>query len=435
MSHICPRAPGPLPNAVQAEGVWVTDSNGKRYIDGSGGAIVLNIGHGDRDVVRAMAEQAEKVAYVHGSAFTTESLEKYGEQLAPYLPMDDPIIFPVSGGSEAVETALKMARTYHLANGEDGRWKIIARWNSYHGNSRGALDTSGRIPLRAPYLPWLDKAVHVSPAYEYRCSMAEHPVACGKALAEELGYVIEAEGPETVAAFVAEPVGGATLGAAVPTADYWPAIVDVCRKYGVLVIADEVMTGFGRTGTWFAVYHWGVRPDIMTVAKGCAAGYWPLGLAVASGRVGNALREKGFVHGFTFSHHAVGAAVGSAVLRKLVEGDLIEASRVQGERLIGGLRESLDEDPHVGDIRGLGLMVAVELVKDRATKEPFPRAEKVTERTVAAAKERGLLLYSSTGIADGTNGDLVMLGPPFVISNDVVDQVVSITTEAIASVS
>ena len=434
MSHVFPRVAFDLPTAVHAEGVWITDSDGKRYIDASGGAIVVNIGHGDPMVIEAMLEQARRVSYVHGNYFTTEALEGFADALAPHLPIDDPHVYPVSGGSEAVETAFKMARAFHVANGEETRHKIISRWGSYHGNTRGALDASGRAPLRAPYLPWLDKAIHVPQVYEYRCEMPEHPVGCGKAHAAELDRVIEAEGPDTVAAFIAEPVGGATLGASVPPPDYWPAISEVCRKHGVLLIADEVMTGFGRTGVWFGVDNWKVRPDIIASGKGCSSGYWPLGLAVASGRIAKLLRATGFVHGFTYSHHSVGAAVGTAVLRRLVDEDLIEAGRVQGEALIDGLREALGDHPHVGDIRGLGPMMAVEFVKERADKDPFPRGDRVTERVVAAAKERGLLVYAGTGNANGVDGDLIMFGPPFILTRELMDDVVSIASDAVSSV-
>lgn len=434
MSNVFPRtAAGTLPAAVSAEGIWIRDADGKQYLDASGGALVVNVGHGDAEVVRAMHEQAGQLSYVHGTAFTTVALESYAEELAPLVPLQNPLIYPVSGGSEAVETAFKMARSYHLARGDDGRHKIIARWGSYHGNTRGALDASGRQPLRAPYLPWLDKSVHVPAVYEYRCPLIEHPDSCGRAHAEELDRVIQEEGPESVAAFIAEPVVGATLGAAVPPDDYWSAVVDVCRKHGVLVIADEVMTGFGRTGLWFGVDQWGVRPDIITAGKGASGGYWPLGLCIASGEVGNTVAEAGFVHGFTYSHHAVGAAAGRAVLRRLIDGDLIEACRVQGERLSSLLQDALDESPVVGDVRGIGLMIGIELVENRETKEPFARSERVTERVVAAAKERGLLLYSSIGCADGTQGDLVMLGPPFVVSNEAVHQIVELTAEAIGT--
>ena len=286
MSHVFPRVFGrDLPVAVRAEGACIWDAQGRRYLDASGGAIVVGIGHGDHDVVDAMARQARAVAYAHGTQFTTEALEAYAEELAPLLPMDHARIYPVSGGSEAVETALKLSRAYHLARGHDSRHHVIARWDSYHGNTLGALDASGREPLRRPYEPWLGRATHVPPAYEYRCPSPNHPTGCGAWHAEQLDRAIRDLGPETVACFIAEPVAGATLGAAVPSDDYWPAVQEVCRRHGVLLIADEVMTGFGRTGRWFGCGHWNVRPDILVAGKGVSSGYWPLGLAACSGRV------------------------------------------------------------------------------------------------------------------------------------------------------
>ena len=410
------------------------DAAGKRYLDAAGGALVVGVGHGDRAVVRAMKAQADTLAYVHGTQFTTEAMEGYAAELAPLLPMEDARVYPVSGGSEAVETAFKLARAYHLARGEESRHKIVARWGSYHGNTRGALDASGREPLRRPYAPWLGQAVHVPPVYEYRCPLPTHPDRCGERHAEILEETIRIEGPETVAAFIAEPVAGATLGAEVPPDDYWPAVQEVCRTHGVLLIADEVMTGFGRTGQWFGCDHWGAHPDILVAGKGCASGYWPLGLVACSGTVFDAVATGGFVHGFTYSHHVVGAAVGRAVLGRLRDGSMVEASRDKGERLLKQLSESLASHPNVGDVRGLGLMIGVELVRDRATKQPFARPARVVERVLAAAKEEGLLLYSSTGCADGTNGDLVMLGPPFVITDVELDEAVEKTAAAIAAV-
>jgi adenosylmethionine-8-amino-7-oxononanoate aminotransferase len=347
--------------------------------------------------------------------------------------MDAPRVYPVSGGSEAVETALKLARAYHLARGDSGRHRVIGRWGSYHGNSRAALDVGGKEPLRRPYEPWLGQALHVTPPYEYRCDLPTHPKGCGAAHAEELDRAIVEAGPETVAAFIAEPVAGATLAAAVPPDDYWPAIAGVCRRHGVLLIADEVMTGFGRTGMWFGVDHWDVRPDILTAGKGAAAGYWPLGLCVASGNVHDTVVPKGFVHGFTYSHHAVGAAVGHAVLARLRDGGLVERGRELGERLLKDLTTALATSPHVGEVRGLGTMIGMELVRDRQTKEPFPRADKVTERVVAEAKQDGLLLYSSTGHLETGDGDLVMVGPPFTLTDDEADLLVERTATAIAT--
>jgi adenosylmethionine-8-amino-7-oxononanoate aminotransferase len=435
MSSVFPRVLGrDLPTVAHAEGASIWDTDGKRYLDAAGGAIVVGIGHGNQAVVEALAGQARLVAFAHGTAFTSEALEQYAAELAPLLPLDAPRIYPVSGGSEAVETALKMARAYHLARSETGRHKVIARWGSYHGNTLGALDASGRKPLRRPYEPWLGRTIHVPAPYEYRCPFPDtHPDRCGERHAEVLDDAIRREDPESVACFIAEPVAGATLGAAVPPDDYWPAVAEVCRSHGVLLIADEVMTGFGRTGAWFACDHWGVRPDILVAGKGCSSGYWPLGLAVCSGEVFEAVSRTGFVHGFTYSHSVVGAAVGRAVLETLRREAMIEASRDKGERLLKEVIAALEGHPHVGDIRGLGLMVGVELVQDRETRSPFPRERAVTENVVAASKAQGLLLYSSTGCADGTDGDLIMFGPPFVISNEEIAEAVEKTRVALGT--
>jgi adenosylmethionine-8-amino-7-oxononanoate aminotransferase len=423
-----------LPRAVRAEGVWIEDAHGKRYLDGAGGAVVVNVGHGDAMLVDAMAEQSRATPYVHGTMFTTDALEAYADDLAPILPMDDPRIYPVSGGSEAVETALKLTRAYHLARGEDSRTIVFGRRRSYHGNTLGTLDVGGKDALRRPYEPWLGRFRHVEAAYEYRCGMPEHPVGCGAAHAEALASAIVEAGPGNVAAFIAEPVAGATLAAAVPTDDYWPAIAEVCRRHGVLLIADEVMTGLGRTGRWFGVDHWDVRPDLLTAGKGSTSGYFPFGFAACSGEVFATVRSAGFVHGFTWSHNGVGAAVAHAALRRLRDDDLVEASARRGERLLKELETALAERRIVGDIRGLALMIGIELVSDRETKMAFPRSAQITERVVAAARDEGLLLYSSTGHADGGDGDLIMLGPPFVISDEECDLVVERTASAIASV-
>ena len=435
MSHVFPRVfDRELPTAVAAEGVWITAADGRRYLDGAGGAVVVNVGHGDTSLVEAATRQLERTQYVHGTMFTTEAVEAYAGEVAALLPMADARIYPVSGGSEAVETALKMARTYHLARGEGSRTAVIARRTSYHGNTLGALDASGKEPLRRPYTPWLGRFLHAPAAYEYRCESPAHPQGCDRWHAGELERMIQQTGPANVAAFIAEPVSGATLAAAVPCDGYWPAISEVCGRHGVLVIADEVMTGFGRTGRWFGSDHWDLRPDILTAGKGSTGGYVPFGFAAAALPVFEAIAEHGFTHGFTWSHNALGAAVGSAVIRRLREDGLVERSRTVGERVRRDLAAALDGCPAVGDVRGLGLMVGVELVRDRETKEPFPRAERVTERVVAAARDAGLLLYSSAGHVDGTNGDLLMLGPPFVITDDEAATLVERTVSAIRSV-
>jgi adenosylmethionine-8-amino-7-oxononanoate aminotransferase len=333
--------------------------------------------------------------------------------------MDAPAIYPVSGGSEAVESALKLIRAYHLARREPNRLIVFARWGSYHGNTLGALDLSGRRPLRRPYEPWLGRFRHLSAAYPYRDGYpGANALGDAAELAAELDRAILASEPGTVAAFIAEPIVGATLGAVEPPPGYWPAIAEVCRRHGVLLVADEVMTGFGRTGRWFAVDHWSVRPDIVVAAKGATSGYWPFGFAAASGEVFETVAERGgFVHGFTFSHSPVGAAVALEVLRIIEREDLVARSAVQGDRLLAELRARLSDHPNVGEIRGRGLMVGLELVEDRETRAPFDRSLGVVEKGVRNARTAGLLLYSGNGNANGVDGDVLLLGPPFTISD------------------
>ena len=423
-----------LPVADHASGARIWDSDGRAYLDAAGGAVVVGIGHGRSEVAAVMAAQAGRIAYAHGTMFTSDALERYGAEVGALLPLDAPAVYPVSGGSEAIETALKMARAYHLARGEASRDVVIARWGSYHGNSLGALDLSGREPLRRPYASWLGRFGHVSTPYPYRAGQpASHALADGPTLAAELDAEIERAGSGRVAAFVAEPLVGATLGAVVPPDDYWPAVAEVCRRHGVLLVADEVMTGFGRTGRWFGGDHWGLRPDLLVAAKGATSGYWPFGFVAASGPVYETIVGGGFIHGFTFSHSAVGAAVAGEVLRILREEDLVAASAVKGERLQALLRERLGEHPHVGQIRGRGLMVGLEIVADRATTTAFPRAERRTEATVAAARERGVLVYSGTGCANGVDGDTILLGPPFVVTDDEMAQIADGVAGAIRS--
>jgi adenosylmethionine-8-amino-7-oxononanoate aminotransferase len=435
VTHVFSRAPSrALPTAVSADGAWITDAEGKRYLDGSGGAIVVSLGHGHPAVLDVIREQLGRTQYVHPTAFTTDAVEGYADDVASVLPMDDARIYPVSGGSEAVETALKMARAFHLAHGRTGRSLVIGRRNAYHGNTIAALDAGGKAPLRKPYTPWLGRFVHVSAAYEYRCENPQHPNGCGPWHAAELERIIASYGADTVAAFIAEPIAGATLAAAVPSDDYWSAMVEVCRAHDVLVIADEVMTGFGRTGAWFGVDHWGVRPDILVAGKGTTSGYVPFGFAATSGQIHDAIVEAGgLVHGFTWSHHALGAAAGRAVFREL-KGGLVDRSRELGASLRGRIADALADAPHVGEVRGLGTMIGIELVKDRDAKDAFTRAERITERILEAGREAGVLLYPSIGHVDGVNGDLVMLGPPFTLSDEDADLLVERTVTAVRAV-
>jgi adenosylmethionine-8-amino-7-oxononanoate aminotransferase len=409
-----------LPFAARAEGATIWDAGGHAYLDAAGGAIVVNVGHGRQTIVDAMERQARDFTYVHGTTFRSETLESYARAVGPHMPLENPVIYPVSGGSEAIESCLKMARSYHLARREPDRTVVIARWGSYHGNSLGALDLSGREPLRRPYEPWLGRFAHVSAAYPYRAGeAAAHALGDVDRLIAELEAAIAAAGPGRVAAFVAEPIVGATLGAVVPPDGYWPAVAEVCRRHGILLIDDEVMTGFGRTGRWFGLDHWGVRADLMAAAKGAGGGYFPLGLAVCSGTVyDTVMAAGGFVHGFTYSHSPVGGAVAGEVLRIIESENLVEASRTKGERLLSLVRARLGDHPNVGDVRGRGLLVGVEFVADRETRRPVPRAAKLTETIIRHAREAGLLVYSGVGCADGTNGDMILLGPPFVTTDE-----------------
>ena len=422
-----------LPVAIEAFGSTIRDSTGREYLDAAGGAIVVNVGHGRASIAHVLGEQAGRLSYAHGSAFTTEPLEAYAAEIGPRLPVDDPAIYPVSGGSEAIETALKLARAYHLARGESDRLVVYARWGSYHGNTLGALDLSGRRPLRRPYEGWLGRFRHVSAAYPYRGADPDsQALATGPELVAELDRMFSAAEPRSIAAFVAEPIVGATLAAAVPPDDYWPLIADVCRRHGVLLIADEVMTGFGRTGRWFGLDHWGVTADIVVAAKGATSGYWPFGFVAASGAIHDAVTGSGgFVHGFTYSHAPAGAAVAREVLRILEDEELVEASRVKGERLKAMLVERVGNHEHLGEIRGRGLMVGIELVEDRETRRAFPRASRLTEAVVRRARDAGVLVYSGTGNANGVDGDTILLGPPFVITDRELERIVATVATAI----
>ena len=425
------------PIAVEGHGSTIRSADGREYLDAAGGAIVVNVGHGRPEIAAAMADQAARLAYAHGSAFTSEPLEAYAREVARHLPIDDPAIYPVSGGSEAIETALKLARTYHIARGEPDRMIVYARWGSYHGNTLGALDLSGRKPLRRPYEGWLGRFRHVSAAYPYRADLpGASALGSADELAAELDRAFETAGPGTVAALVAEPIVGATLAAVVPPEGYWPAIAEVCRRHGVLLIADEVMTGFGRTGRWFALDHWGVRPDLLVAAKGASSGYWPFGFVAASDEVhATVTGATGFVHGFTYSHSPVGAAVAREVLRILESESLVEASAEKGERLRALATAAFGEHPAVGEIRGRGLLVGVELVQDRDSREPFPRAARVTEAVVGAARDRGVLVYSGTGNANGIDGDTILLGPPFIVTDAELERIATSLGEAIEAVA
>lgn len=407
------------PRLSHGEGVYLFDDEGKRYLDASGGPLVVNVGHGRKEVADAIARQASAVGYAHGMMFTTSALEEYCEELASVVPLERPRFYLLSSGSEVVEASIKLARQIQQARGESERHVIISRRQSYHGMTLGALAASGRRGLRAPYLDMMTSGVHVDPPYPYRDART------GADLARELEEKILEVGPARVAAFLAEPISGASLGAAVPDDEYWPRVREVCDRHGVLLIADEVLVGLGRTGRWWALERWGVKPDLLVASKGTAGGYFPLGFVAARHDDVELLRTKlgDFNHGGTFSHHAIGAAAGLATLRLLKEERLVERARDMGEVLGAALRDALADHPHVGDIRGDGLFYGVELVRERESKEPFEASAQVAWRVHESAFEDGLIVYYSQGCADGARGDVVMVGPPFILERAHVDEI------------
>ena len=426
----------PHPRAVRGEGIYLWDADGRRYIDACGGAVAVNTGHGRQEVVEAVAAQTAAVAYVHGTMFTTEVLETYSDRLAELVPLPEPRFFYATSGSEAVEAALKFVRQVQVARGEPSREVVVSRWGSYHGATLGALAVTGKPKMRTLFAPLFRDQPHIPPPYCYRCPLGGSYPACDLACARALEGEILRQGPERVAAFIAEPVGGATLGAVVPPEGYWALIGEICTHYGVLVIADEVMTGFGRTGRWFGMDHFGAQPDVVAMGKGAAGGYYPFAVTAVKAGDANAIRHAhgDFVHGGTFSHNAVGAAVALANLRILQEDDLIAAAATRGAYLGDQLQEVIGRLPCVGDVRGLGMMWAVEFVADRQTKAPFPPERRFAQRVCDLAFDRGVLFYPGSGCADGIAGDHLMVAPPFVIAEAEIDQVVTLLEQAVLDV-
>jgi adenosylmethionine-8-amino-7-oxononanoate aminotransferase len=406
------------------EGVYLYDVKGKRYLDASGGALVTNIGHGVSEVADAIAAQANRVAIVHPTQFTSQPLEDYAAALAEVCPLPDPRFYFLSTGSEVVETALKLARQIQIERGEAGRHITISRWLSYHGVTLGALSVTGKVKMRQHYLPMLHDVPHIPPVYCYRCPFDHSYPVCGLRCANALEEEIRRTGAENVAAFIAEPFSGATLGAIIPPDGYWQRIRQICDQYGILLIADEVMTGMGRTGKWFAVEHFNITPDIITIAKGTSAGYMPFSAAAVRGEHVDLIVKNGhdFVHGGTFSHHPVAAAGALATLRYLQEHDLVAAVARKGKILGAKLHQALDDLPIVGDMRGIGMMWGIEFVSNRTNREPFPPEQAIAQRIADEAFQRGLVVYPITGCVDGVSGDHIMIGPPFIIEETHMDE-------------
>jgi len=416
-----------FPSAVRGEGVYVWDAEGRKYLDLAGSAAVNLIGHGVQEISAAMARQGAELEFVHTTQFTTPVAEEYAEELLSFAGENfrGGAVYFTCGGSEAIETALKLARQYQVEIGEPRRHQILSRQQSYHGSTLGALSVSGNKRRREMYLPMVREFAHIGMPYCYRCAFdcTDGCRNCGQQYAAELEQAIETSDGEA-AAFICEPVSGATLGAVVPPPGYLQAIAEICRRRGLLLIADEVMTGMGRTGRNFAVEHWNIAPDILVAAKGLSSGYAPLGAVIASKKVVDAIAggSGAFLHGFTYNAHPISLAAGRAVLRHLQTNNLVSASddscpgtpAFQFKQAL----DTLGEREAVGDVRGIGLLRAIEFVGDKKEKQPFPPEQNFAGRVGIAALKRGLLVYPMQGSVDGVSGDHLLLAPPAVINQD-----------------
>ena len=422
------------PIAVAGEGCWITDSAGRRYLDGSGGAAVSCLGHGHPDVLAAMHAQIDRIAYAHTSFFSTEVAEQLAQTLIGSAPDGISNVYLVSGGSEAMEAALKLARQYFVEKGEPQRARFIARRNSYHGNTLGALAVGGNQWRRRQFAPLLIEVDHVAATYAYRDQRdGESPERYGERLALEFEEVIERIGGENVIAFVAETVGGATSGALTAPPGYFKRVRQICDQHGMLLILDEVMCGMGRTGTLHACEAEGIAPDLMAIAKGLGGGYQPIGAVLVGARVIDAISGGSgfFQHGHTYIGHPVACAAALAVQRVLARDDLVARCAKQGALLGVRLAEAFREHPNVGDVRGRGLFQAIELVEDRASKRSFDPEFKLHARVKRAALDAGLLCYPMGGTIDGSTGDHVLLAPPFIITNEELDLLIARLLQAI----
>jgi hypothetical protein len=425
MSHVFPRhTKASLPVAVAGDGCYIIDETGKKYLDGCGGAAVSCLGHSDADVLDAIRNQIDKIAYAHTGFFTSEPAEELADLLVRHTPEGLDRVYFVSGGSEAMEAALKLARQYFLEIGETSRHRVIARRQSYHGNTLGALATGGNQWRREPFAPLMIETSHISPCYEYRGRREDETAfEYGQRVANELETEIQRLGPENVMAFVAEPVVGATAGAVPPVEGYFKRIREICDSHGILLILDEVMCGMGRTGTLFACEQDGVAPDILCTAKGLGGGYQPIGAMFCSSAIYAAIESGSgfFQHGHTYIGHPTACAAALAVFRKLT-GGVGDRVMPMGEKLDASLRAAFGQHPHVGDIRGRGLFRGIEIVEDRSSKTPFDPKRGVNKAIKKAAMDAGLMCYPMGGTVDGVVGDHVLLAPPFIFEDAQVDE-------------
>ena len=418
------------PVISHGKGVYLYDTDGNRYLDACAGVHVVSIGHGVAEVAEAMYQQAGKVSFAYGK-FLSEPQIELAEKIASMTPDGLSRVFFVSGGSEATESALKMARKYHVETGNPKKQKVITRWQSWHGNTIGALSMSGRSPWRADYVPYLLDFPHISPCYPYRCAYCRDEGTCQLSCAEELERVIQQEGSEYVSAFIAEPILGTSVCGVTPPPDYFPLIRDICDRHNVLMIVDEVVTGFGRTGLDFGIQHWDVVPDILCTGKGLSSGYTPIAATVAHERIYDAIyaTAPAFVHGHTFGGNPLSCATALAVQNYVDKHDLVQRCAEMGDLMLESLLP-LEELPIVAEVRGKGLLIGVEFVADKSTRMPFEPSRGVTARLVESVFEKGVaIMPGAPGLIDGVGGDHIAISPPYTITPEEVD----ITVDAITT--
>ncbi|ARI75839.1 aspartate aminotransferase family protein [Halobacillus mangrovi] len=418
------------PTAMYGQGVFIYDKRGKKYLDGSSGAVTSSIGHAVPEIIEVIYEQAKKISFVYRSQFTTEPAEKLAEKLNQLVfgEEDEYFSFFVNSGSEATETALKIAIQYWQEKGNFRKNKVISRWSSYHGITMGALSMSGHIGRRERFVSLLERLPTISSPNCYRCPFNQKYPSCQLMCANELETAIRREGADNIAAFIAEPIVGAAGGVIVPPEGYYQMVREICNDHDILFIADEVMTGIGRTGKMFAMEHWGVKPDIIALGKGMSAGYTPMAATLASGKVMKPILagSASVMSGHTYSANPQSAAVALAVINYIEKNDLVQKSEVSGNYLMNLLKEVAVKYPIIGDIRGKGLMIGVEFVSNILTKHPFQKELSLTSKLVETARDKGLLIYPATAGIEGGGGDAVIIAPPINITKQEVDLLVNL---------
>ncbi|WP_347550253.1 aspartate aminotransferase family protein [Pseudalkalibacillus hwajinpoensis] len=417
------------------KGIYLYDEDGNVFLDGSSGAVTANIGHGVQDITEAMVKQAAQVSFVYRSQFTSQPAEELARRLCNLAPGDLDWVFFVNSGSEAMETALKIAIQYWQELGRPAKNRVISRWMSYHGITMGALSMSGHVIRRSRFTAMLEHYPALSPPYCYRCTFEEHCPNCSAQYALEFEREVQRLGAETIAAFVCEPVIGAAGGAVVPPKHYFKAMKEVCDRYNILFIADEVMTGIGRTGKMYALEHWGIEPDLLALGKGMSAGYTPMAATLVSDRIIQTIERgsKVVLSGHTFSANPLSAAVCLSVLNYIEQHKVVKNAETSGEVLLKGLKQLKALYPIIGDVRGIGLLTGIELVRDNLTKEPFPLQYEVANRLIRKCYEAGLLVYTAAGGLNGVAGDAIMIAPPLVIQEDEVQLLLDKLNRGLAS--